>query len=365
MKVLWVFNHPAPYKVDFFNELGKKCELTVLFERSSEGDRNKAFYYEKANGFECHVLKSLKLGKLNNWTREVVRYIKNGHYDIIVMNGYSTLTEMNAIHYLQKKKIPYIFAINGGLIRHSESFLRRFLKKEYISKAALYLAPDPRSAEYLKFYGADANRIRLYPYSTVFAKEVLETPLPSSEQLSLRKKEGLPGTRLYVSVGQFISRKNNFSLLSYWKQMPETSTLLLVGHGPEKADYEKFVSDNNLKNVFLRDYEPHSKILGLFKIADFSIFLTKEDIYGHVVNESLSQGTPVIASTNANSSLNLIQDGTNGYLVNIEKNDTIEKALVKEPNEALRLGALETARKNTIETMVQKHFELFKEFLQK
>src|SRR5574344_2838357 len=117
----------------------------------------------------------------------------------------------------------------------------------------------------------------------------------------------------------------------------------MVENGPEKKDYEIFILENKLNNVVIKDYEPHKKILSLFQMADFSIFLTKEDIYGHVVNESLSQGTPVIASTNANSSLNLIQDGTNGYLVNIEKNDTIEKALLREPNEALRLGALETA----------------------
>jgi hypothetical protein len=39
MKVLWLFNHPAPYKIDFFNELGKNVELTAIFERTAEGDR--------------------------------------------------------------------------------------------------------------------------------------------------------------------------------------------------------------------------------------------------------------------------------------------------------------------------------------
>jgi glycosyltransferase involved in cell wall biosynthesis len=365
MKVLWVFNHPAPYKVDFFNELGKKCELTVLFERPSESDRNPAFYYEKAINFKCHILKSLILGRCNNWTREVVHIIKKEHFDIIVMNGYSTFTEMNAIRYLQAKKIPYIFAINGGLIRQSESVLRRYLKKKYISNAALYLAPDPNSAEYLKFYGAKEDLIRLYPYSTIFNKEVLTTPITPSQQEAFRKKEGFNCKRLYVSVGQFISRKNNFSLLEQWKTMPETSTLLMVGNGPEKKDYEKFILENKLHNVVIKDYEPHQKILSLFQMADFSIFLTKEDIYGHVVNEALSQATPVIASTKANSALNLIEDGKNGYLVNLDNKDEIVSALNHEPNELLRLGALETAKKNTIETMAARHLEVFEEFLKK
>ena len=31
-KVLFITNIPAPYRIDFYNELGKHCELTVIFE---------------------------------------------------------------------------------------------------------------------------------------------------------------------------------------------------------------------------------------------------------------------------------------------------------------------------------------------
>ena len=33
IKVLIIWRGPSPYRVDFFNELGKLCDLTVLFER--------------------------------------------------------------------------------------------------------------------------------------------------------------------------------------------------------------------------------------------------------------------------------------------------------------------------------------------
>jgi glycosyltransferase involved in cell wall biosynthesis len=363
MKVLWVFNHPAPYKVDFFNELGKKCDLTVLFERGNEGDRNPAFYYEKAKSFHPVFLNALKLGKYNSLTNKIVKEIKKTKYDAIVMNGYSTFGEMKALGYLHKKKIPYIFAINGGIVRENESNLRRYLKRKYISGATLYLAPDKHSGEYLKFYGADEKKIVLYPYSTVFASEVLPNPPTHDQQLSFRKKEGLPGERLFISVGQFISRKNNLELLKLWKKMDPKDTLLLVGDGPEKEQYLNFIAENKMVNVVIRDYEPHTKILNLFKLADFSIFLTKEDIYGHVVNESLSQGTPVIASTKANSALNLIENGVNGFLVDLDKPEEILKTLQQPTNELLRLGALETAQNNTIEKMADRHYEILEGFV--
>ena len=40
MRVLYLANIPSPYRVDFFNELGKKCELTVLFETQNSKERD-------------------------------------------------------------------------------------------------------------------------------------------------------------------------------------------------------------------------------------------------------------------------------------------------------------------------------------
>ena len=44
MRVLIIFNHPAPYKVKAFNELAKFVDLTVLFERTKAKDRPNSFY---------------------------------------------------------------------------------------------------------------------------------------------------------------------------------------------------------------------------------------------------------------------------------------------------------------------------------
>jgi len=43
MKILWLTNVPSPYRVDFFNELGKKCELTVLFEKRTSDERDRSW----------------------------------------------------------------------------------------------------------------------------------------------------------------------------------------------------------------------------------------------------------------------------------------------------------------------------------
>ena len=51
MNVLYLTNLPAPYRVDFFNELGKEVNLTVLYERQTAGDRDARWRSRNAENF--------------------------------------------------------------------------------------------------------------------------------------------------------------------------------------------------------------------------------------------------------------------------------------------------------------------------
>lgn len=365
MKILWLFNHPAPYKIDFFNELGKKCELTAVFERRKEGDRPDAFYYGEAKNFKMVILNSIHFGPYNNFTSKAKSIIKKEQFDIIVMNGWSSFTEMSVLKYLKKNNIPYIFAINGGIEKRGEASWKRKAKIKYLDGAKLYLSPDQNSAKYLKYYGVDPKRIRLYPYSTVYENELPSKPLNKEEREASKKELGLREGKLYMAVGSFSERKNDSLLLKLWKDVSKDKVLMLVGTGPEEKAYRKMIAEEGLDNVEIRPFTTHTTLLQWFRAADASILLTKEDIYGHVINESLSQGTPVISSRYSNAAMKLIKDGVNGRLVNIEDEDEVLSALKMDIDESFRAEALKVAKENTIEKQSDFHMAVFEEFLAK
>ncbi|MBE3128421.1 MAG: hypothetical protein IMZ60_01950, partial [Actinobacteria bacterium] len=62
LKVLFITNIPSPYRVDFFNELGKICDLTVLFERQNASDRETTWLSNKRINFKEEYLKGKKFG---------------------------------------------------------------------------------------------------------------------------------------------------------------------------------------------------------------------------------------------------------------------------------------------------------------
>ena len=117
MKVLFVFNHPAPYKVELLNRISKSIDLMVLFERRQNADRNPSFYASNKIEFPHQFLKGIPFGNENFLSWQIKKHIKENKYDLIVMNGYSTIAEIIALNYLIKHKIPYVLYVNGGVIR--------------------------------------------------------------------------------------------------------------------------------------------------------------------------------------------------------------------------------------------------------
>ena len=77
MKVLIVFNHPAPYKVNLFNEIAKFVDLTVIFERKSASDRPADFYAGNIYNFNHIFLKKGAFSNENSNTNELVKYLKH------------------------------------------------------------------------------------------------------------------------------------------------------------------------------------------------------------------------------------------------------------------------------------------------
>lgn len=361
MKVLFVFNHPAPYKVRLFNELVKNSEidLQVIFERKSASDRPSDFYNAKEMNFKYMFLKGGAFGKENSNTKELKNYIKDNHkeYDLIIMNGYSQVSEMRAIKYMRKHNIPFILYINGGVIK-KESFLKRRIKTEYISSACKYMSPCEEASEYLYHYGVKKEDVFHYPYSTIYETDILKEPLTVEEKMAIRKKYQLPESKLFVTASQFIDRKNIEQTILSFKNHKET--LLVIGNGPRKTKYLSLIEKNNIKNVIIMDFLSKDNLLEVLKSADAFITLSKEDIYGHTTNEALGCGLPVISSKKVISSLHLIKDGKNGFLVDLDNNESIQKA-IDSVNSSMTKCALVTARENTIEKSGKEHIKIFKE----
>ena len=92
MKILYLTNIPSPYRVDYFNELGKYCDLTVLFEIQSSTERDKSWKSYKAENFKGIVMGGIRTRFDAAFCPSVIKYLKKGRYDYIVLTVLSSPT---------------------------------------------------------------------------------------------------------------------------------------------------------------------------------------------------------------------------------------------------------------------------------
>ncbi len=120
-----------------------------------------------------------------------------------------------------------------------------------------------------------------------------------------------------------------------------------------------------MKNVVLVGFLNHRKMLDSFNDADIFLFPSNEDIYGHVVNEALSQGIPVISTKKVNASLKLVKDKYNGFLLDELAGQPLKDAIEFCLNNNLAANCVESATPYTIEKSANAHVEILNEVMNK
>ncbi len=363
MKVLFLTNVPSPYRVDFFNELGKYCDLTVVFEKNTSTERDKSWSQYKFNNFKGVFLKGFSIGPDTAICFGVKKIIKNGKFDKIICTNFLNPTGMLAISYMRRKKIPYYLESDGGFFKNGKG-IKEKIKRHFIKDAFGYFSTAKVHDEYYKFYGAVEEKIYRYPFTSISKKDVITYVVTNEEKLNLRQKLEIKERFIILAVGQFIHRKGFDILLKSTISLPKDVGVYFVG-GIPTDEYINIVNENNLNNVHFVGFKSKEDLKEYYKSADVFVLPTREDIWGLVVNESMANALPVITTTNCISGLELVVENKTGILVPVEDVDALTNAINKLINDndtlnAMRQNCLDVIELYTIENMVKKHIEILK-----
>ena len=367
MKVLYLANIPSPYRVDFFGELSKSCELTVLFEREKASDRKEGWQSQGSTGYQTHYLKGIKVKTETAFAPGVLRFLKKNQYDIIVIGGYATPTAMLAILWLKIRKMPFVLNADGGFIKQSSGFKDK-IKRFFIGEADAWICLGEHTKRYFVHYGANAARCFVYPFSSLLKADILEAPPTAAQKQSVKKTLKISESKAVLAVGQFIPRKGFDILLKAWQDMPQDSGLFIIGDNPSEA-YLTFVEELKLQNVHFVGFLSKAALKEYYIACDLFVLPTREDIWGLVVNEAMAAGLPVLTTTACLAGLELINE-SNGRLTAPEDIKATHDAMVEmlansKKTSAMPQHALDTIQSYTIENMAKRHIEIFNTILSK
>lgn len=365
MKILFITNIPSPYRVEFFNELSKYCDLTVVFENRFVDYREEQWIKDKGFNFKSiYIENKSKIQKVR--IKQIKDIINNDGFDLIIVGGYSTIVGISTIMYLNRKKINFVISTDGGLIKEKESKLMYKIKRYLIGSAKYWLSTGKNTSKYLKYYGANESGIYLYPFSSI-RDSYIQNELSKSAIKELREKNKIEEDKIILSVGRFIYKKGFDILIKAMKDIDKKIGLYIIGGKPTE-EYLKIQKEYQLSNIHFLDFKSQDILEEYYQVADVFAFPTREDIWGLVINEAMAKGLPIITTNKCVAGLELVEDEKNGFIVpvdNIEElKNAIERIISDEKlQKTMSKNNIEKIKKYTIENMAKVHVEIFEKIL--
>lgn len=366
MKVLWLTFIPSPYRCKFFEMLGKKCELTVLFERATSnlrGNNWDDFHFEGYNG---KILPGVTIGGHDRFCPSVRKYLLDKSYDRIVISNPTSPTGIYAAAVLKAHGIKYIVESDGAFPSGTGG-IKAQLKRFVMADAEVCFSTAKTHDEYYMESGVKKENLRRYPFTSVGDEDIrrAQALAESFTKEDLRKKLGMKEEKIILSVGQFIYRKGYDILFEAAKGFEDNTGVYIVG-GEPTDEYLQIVEENRLKNIHFEGFKKPDELALYFEAADVFVLPTREDIWGLVVNEAMVHSLPVVTTDRCVAGLEMVEDGKNGWIVAVGDAKQLEKCTkdilgAGAGYDCMKRAALIKACEYTFEKMVDAHIKVFEE----
>jgi glycosyltransferase involved in cell wall biosynthesis len=141
-----------------------------------------------------------------------------------------------------------------------------------------------------------------------------------------RRAVGLEGT-LVLTVARLAKWKNIDLLIKLGPDLPAGSKLVIVGDGPEEEALKALAVELGVaERVVFVGRVPQQQVALYMRAADVFVLNTRYEGLSHTILEAMDVGLPVVA-TAVGGNMELIEDGVNGFLVEVDSREQIVSAV--------------------------------------
>ena len=329
-KLALVVNEPPPYRIPVFNRVAATpgLQMQVIFCCRREPNR---LWDLPAMQFD-HVYLRDRITTVNG------RYIHNNpdvwpalsrfDPDVVIGNGFNP-THLYAMAWSALHRRPYVPMTDGTL--KSEQGLSRIhlgLRRLVYRHAKAFIAASngglalynsyrvPRPACFRSCLCTDNDRFR----------QSEETAAPVHDFIFCGRLE--PGKRPEFAI--------EVAALTA-KLLMRRTRLLFVGSGSMESALRSLASaHSNEVDVAFNGFAAQRELPALYRSAKVFLFPTEADVWGVVANEACAAGLPVIVSPHAGVVDELVVDGRNGFVRDLNADAWADAAATLLSNDALR-----------------------------
>ncbi|MDY0360336.1 MAG: glycosyltransferase [Desulforegulaceae bacterium] len=227
--------------------------------------------------------------------------------------------------------IPYSITLRGKIYECLKVESQKKQCEKALKEASSVISVSGLMAKEALKLGADEKKVKIIPNG------VDKNFFCIMDKGECRKKLGLPiNKRILVTIAHLGHRKGHFEVIKALKELPEDIILVLVGgeaQGGTIDSIKKAARENNvLERVIVKGSRPYEEIPFYFGAADASVLASYREGCPNAVLESLSCGTPVVA-TNVGAVPDILPPEA-GEIVELFSHEELKNALLNVLNKS-------------------------------
>lgn len=336
LRLMLLHNGISPIRNPLFEELSKKYDLTVYFCKEKNKERRWA---TKLTGysFKYKILPNKQIG-IFTINPTLKKELKENIFDVYICDytPESFFQCLQILKFCNIRKKPFIFwcgntigsvkyyyNINNGFFKKIIFISKRVIEDIYLNqvskKASSFISYSKATTDYL--ISKDFEKKRIFAGTQSYSKSLLPNPTWKNKPKKFRDKKVL------FNIGYLREGKGINYLIEAFNKLNRKDALLLIAGTGDQEDKLKELAKGN-KNIIFLGYKDGIDKANYYSIADFFVFPTLYDVWGHVVTESFYYGCPIICTDKAEAK-ELIEEGKTGFIVPDKDSDALAESMKK------------------------------------
>lgn len=307
MRIALITNTPPPYRVPIFNRLARwpGIDFHAIFCVQREPNR---FWDLPPCEFRQHFLRESFVtyrGRYIHHNPDVIPLLLRLKSDVIITDGFNP-THLYAFLLARAKRIAHVAMTDGTQSsEQSLSLAHRVLRRLIYRGSRGFIAASEGGRRLYRSYGI-ASKSCFYSWLCVcnemFAP-VQDTQRPF-DFIFCSRMEPAKDPLFALAVARETAHR-----------LGRRTRILFVGSGSlDQRLREKARADSHWVEVKFQGFALQGSLPALYRSARIFLFPSHADVWGIVANEACASGLPVIVSPHAGVAGELVVNGQNGYV---------------------------------------------------
>lgn len=336
--------HNARYK-------GAAAEVDQITVISTAGQGEfKEFLAKDRGGYDVidlftsrsHYNQAVKDGGL---TRALEKALSDVQPTVIAIAGWANPESMAAIRWAKSHTIPLVMMSESQVDDAPRNRVQEVVKRKIVTLCDAALVGGSTHSDYIQSLGMPAKKIA-FGYNAIDNDHFWQNAeIARNSDAQNRERLSLPD-RYIIASGRFIPKKNFPALIEAYSQAIANSVtspeLVILGDGAEKPKILQAIEDYDVVNrVHLVGYKTYDELPALYGLSEGFVHVSTSEQWGLVINEAMSAGVPVIASSKCGATRTLMTNGKDGFTTEpdpLSISKALEKLMALNDTERKKMG---------------------------